>query len=272
MSGPDQPPPEAPPGIDPEVQSRIDALFARSSTETSARRIFDPTTNNETVVSHSDATVTTPRDTIIHLQPNKDVPLPSTNLEIAVKKPVKRMEDDQDEGTWHDRTPWAPPPLPRPQTTANFTDPSKYLQCSASTQQTTLPAFLPTHAIPIPPHSPPPSLPTLFSNAISYIGSYFTSSPGIIEYSDAEIQQKTQVVIQAHDGISPSTEATNRIVKVVAILTDVSPTGFGEAIKRPVEIQAKHKRVREIKRGLGCYVAEEVYGKEIRAALGRLKR
>jgi hypothetical protein len=66
------------------------------------------------------------------------------------------------------------------------------------------------------------------------------------------------------------------VVKVAAVLTESSPTGVnvGEygLEEKPVEILAKHKRVREIKRGSGCYVVEHAYRKEIRVALARLSR
>lgn len=260
--------PEVPSGIDPGVQSRIDALFARPLTVTSARHFDDPTKNNDTVVSNSDAATTTLKNTI-NLQPSKDMPSRIDEPSPLKKKPVENMEDDQDEGTWYEGAPWSAQPLPRPQAAGSFTDPSKTLQSPASPKQTTLPAFTPTHAAPIL-RLPPPSPPTLLSRALSYIGSY-SISPAIIEYSDAEIRRKTEVIIKAQDWTLPSEKATDLVVRVVAILTDVSPPGVSEVLERPVEIQARHRRLREIKRERGCYVAEEVYGRQIRAALRRLK-
>lgn len=111
---------------------------------------------------------------------------------------------------------------------------------------------------------------------MSYIGNYFSASPEIIEYSDAEIKRKTQVCVKAQKKFVSSVPTQDLVVKVAAVLTDMSPTGanVGEygLVERHVEILAKHKRVREIKRGLGCFVVEDVYRKEIRVALARLNR
>jgi hypothetical protein len=124
--------------------------------------------------------------------------------------------------------------------------------------------------------SPPSSsLSTFFNHAVTYlsscIGNYFTASPGIIEYSDADIRRKTKVCIEAQELEIPGEGANSRIIRVAAIVTDAAGV-FGEGdVARRVDIRAKHKRVREILRGSGGYVAEEVYGKQIRAAFRELR-
>ncbi|EUC48924.1 hypothetical protein COCMIDRAFT_85884 [Bipolaris oryzae ATCC 44560] len=60
--------------------------------------------------------------------------------------------------------------------------------------------------------------------------------------------------------------------KVVRVLAFV---GGGENVDigcvEPVEIQARYKRVREIMRECGCWVEEDLYSKQIKKSLGRLK-
>ena len=133
--------------------------------------------------------------------------------------------------------------------------------------------FGPTTALPLAPSIPRS---TLFKRAISYIAKYFSASPTIIEYPDAEIKKKTQVCVKAQKCFVSSVPTQGLVVKVAAVLTESSPTGVnvGEygLEEKPVEILAKHKRVREIKRGSGCYVVEHAYRKEIRVALARLSR
>jgi hypothetical protein len=59
------------------------------------------------------------------------------------------------------------------------------------------------------------------------------------------------VCIEAQERISAGTKPEDKIVRVRAILTDnINPLGADgrELVQRPVQIQAKHKRVREILR------------------------
>jgi hypothetical protein len=66
--------------------------------------------------------------------------------------------------------------------------------------------FPPTHATPAP-SLPPLSLPSRLAQAAtsvaSYIGSYFASSPAIIEYSDIQIKKQTKVRICAEEVKDP---------------------------------------------------------------------
>ncbi|RYN95502.1 hypothetical protein AA0119_g8622 [Alternaria tenuissima] len=200
----------------------------------STRKIAGEITNNDGIGSYLGLSTTGLTD-ILDGHTNNSTESPTSEPIVNVSQARVKIDKDNDEGIWYEGVPRAGPP----------------------------------------PNSSPPQA-TLFKRAISYIGNYFSASPMVIEYSDAEIKRKTQVCVKAQKRFVSSVPTQDLVVKVAAVLTEMSPTGanVGEygLVQRPVEILAKHKRVREIKRGLGCFVVEDVYRKEIRVALARLNR
>ncbi|KAI4635665.1 uncharacterized protein J4E87_000620 [Alternaria ethzedia] len=184
---------------------------------------------------------------------------------------------DIDEGIWHERAPWAAPTPPSPNPLADLADPPEFHLDSAPILESANSSSSPTHAESLP--SSPRRLSSLLNRAINYfgscIGSYFTSAPGVIEYSGADILRNTQVGIEAEELTFPDKPA---VIKIVAIVTDSSGAGREkdekyEAVERRVELRAKPKRVKEILRGERYYIAEDFYRKEIRLAfkaLGKL--
>ncbi|CAO2648317.1 Nn.00g075840.m01.CDS01 [Neocucurbitaria sp. VM-36] len=106
---------------------------------------------------------------------------------------------------------------------------------------------------------------------VSYIASYFEASPAIIEYTKKEIARKTKVRIEAQQVNHPSSTEDGNVIRLVALVQN-GIWENGESKAAPVEIKAKHKRIREILNDTGIeYVAEELYAEEIRGAFQKLK-
>jgi hypothetical protein len=278
MTGSDQSMPNVPPGIDPEVQARIDALLAQHPTANSTRKIAGEIRNNDGIRSYFGVSTTALTD-ILDGHTNNSTESPISEPIVDVSQARVKIDKDNDEGIWYEGVPRAGPPLSPLYAVLHLSDRSEASRSNAPPYQVVTGAFPLTHSMsvpPLPPPNPSPPQATLFKRAMSYISSYFSASPGIIEYSDAEIKRKTQVCVKAQKRFVSSVPTQDLVVKVAAVLTDMSPTGanVGEygLVQRPVEILAKHMRVREIKRGLGCFVVEDVYRKEIRVALARLNR
>jgi hypothetical protein len=278
MTGSDQSMPNVPPGIDPEVQARIDALLAQHPTANSTRNIAGEMRNNDGIGSYFGVSTTALTD-ILDGHTNNSTESPTSQPTVNVFQPRVKIDKDNDAGIRYEGVPRAGPPLSPQHAVLHLSDRSEASQSNTPPYQVVTGAFPLTHSMSVPPLPPPNSSPpqaNLFKRAISYIGNYFSDSPEIIEYSDAEIRRKTQVCVKAQKRFVSSVPSQDLVVKVAAVLTDMSPTAadVGEhgLVERPVEILAKHKRVREIKRGLGCFVVEDAYRKEIRVALARLNR
>ncbi|CAN9363984.1 unnamed protein product [Alternaria alternata] len=276
MTGSDQSMPNVPPGIDPEVQARIDALLAQHPTANSTRKIAGEIRNNDGIGSYFGVSTTALTD-ILDGHTNNSTESPTSEPIVNVLQPRVKIDKDNDEGIWYESVSRAAPPLSPRYAVLHLSDRSEASRSNVPPYQVITDVFLLTNSMsvpPLPPPNPSPPQATLFKRAISYIGNYFSAPPRIIEYSDAEIKRKTQVCVKAQKRFVSSVPTQDLVVKVAAVLTDMSPTGanVGEygLVQRPVEILAKHKRVREIKRGLGCFVVEDVYRKEIRVALERL--
>ena len=278
MTGSDQSMPNVPPGIDPEVQARIDALLAQHPTANSTRKIAGEIRNNDGIGSYFGVSTTAPTD-ILDGHTNNSTESPISEPIVNVSQARVKIDKDNDEGIWYEGVPRAAPPLSPRHAVLHLSDRSEASRSNVPPYQVVPGVFPLTHSMsvpPLPPPNPSPPQATLFKRAISYISSYFSASPGIIEYSDAEIKRKTQVCVKAQKQFVSSVPTQDLVVKVAAVLTDMSPSGANVGdyglVERPVEILAKHKRVREIKRGSGCFVVEDVYRKEIRVALARLSR
>jgi hypothetical protein len=278
MTGSDQSMPNVPPGIDPEVQARIDALLAQHPTANSTRKIAGEIRNNDGIRSYFGVSTTALTD-ILDGHTNNSTESPISEPIVDVSQARVKIDKDNDEGIWYEGVPRAGPPLSARHAVLHLGDRSEASRSNVPPYQVVTGVFPLTHSMsvpPLPPSNPSPPQATLFKRAVSYIGNYFSASPEIIEYSDAEIKRKTQVCVKAQKRFVSIVPTQDLVVKVAAVLTDMSPTGANAGeyglVQRPVEILAKHKRVREIKRGLGCFVVEDVYRKEIRVALARLNR
>ncbi|KAB2105013.1 hypothetical protein AG0111_0g7136 [Alternaria gaisen] len=278
MTGSDQSMPNVPPGIDPEVQARIDAFLAQHPTANITRDNSGEITNNDGIGSYSGVSTTALTD-ILDGHTNNSTESPISEPITDMSQTRVKIDKDNDEGICYEGVPRAGPLLSPRHAVLHLSDRSEASRSNVPPYQVVTGVFPLTHSMfppPLPPPNPSPPQATLFKRAISYISNYFSASPEIIEYSDAEIKEETQFCVKAQKRFISSVPTHDLVVKVAAVLTDMSSTGanVGEygLLGRPVEILAKHKRVREIKRGLGCFVMEDVYRKEIRVALARLNR
>jgi len=272
MDEADQLPPKGHPAVDPGVHSRTNALPAQSSSMDRTQHLIDLMTDRDNITPDSNAVTASP----LHAVEAKDNDRTSPNN-------MEKLEAngdagaDIDEGIWHERAPWAAPPSLSPNPLAGLANPPEFHLDSTTPREAANSSSSPTHAKPL--LVPPSRLSSLLNKAIRYfgscIGSYFTSAPGVIEYSGADILRNTQIGIEAEEITFPDKAA---VIKIVAIVTDSSGAGREkderyEAVERRVELRAKPKRVKEILRGERYYIAEDFYSKEIRLAfkaLGKL--
>ncbi|KAI2485410.1 hypothetical protein Ptr902_04350 [Pyrenophora tritici-repentis] len=225
---------QPPPGVDPDFQAKVFALFSQ------------PAPNNNTT----------------HKGP-RDTPVPT--LENAQSCPCD--------------TPHQPSyinPLPQrcrmtPMTAAHFDYPSeshaKGAEHSASTAAI-------THVKSAPPLEPP-SISTLIISTTYMIGEYMNSyiesfsQPAIIEYAPWEIEQRSNIQIQAQVSDSTSVEGSGtqepeKVVKVMAVVG-------GSQEQRVVAITAKPKRIKEILKTAGYKLTENTYKEQIHEAMKRLR-
>lgn len=218
--------PEAPPGIDPEVLSRINMLLHQDTvpgndeSDTSSHTTEDAGSDSEDEVS---------------------------NCPGAYPESEPTPEDG---GQDHSKPPRPTPPPPK--IIARYTYPSE-------------------HRVVAPLRQPPAPPPSLFGRIATYVSSYFDTSPAIIEYTDRQIKRQAKVRVVEAQHVKYATD--EKVVRVVALVSNGALDEAGEVKARQVEIRAKHRRVRQLLRdeGMGGYVAEEVYSKEIRGALRRLR-
>ncbi|KAI4689230.1 uncharacterized protein J4E88_002580 [Alternaria novae-zelandiae] len=272
MDEADQSPQKAQLVIDPDVQSRRSALPAQSPYMDRTKHLVGLMTDRDTVTPDSNAVTASP----LHAAEAKDSDgTPPNDMEKF--ETSGDAGADMDEGIWHERAPWAAPPSPSPNPLAGLADPHESHPDLTPIREAANSCSSRTHAESLP--VPPRRLSSLLNKAITYLGSciggYFTSAPGVIEYSGADILRNTQIGIEAEEITFPNKPA---VIKIVAIVTD----SYGadrekdekyEAVERRVELRAKPKRVKEILRGERYYIAEDYYRKEIRLAfkaLGKL--
>ena len=272
MDEADQSPPKGDPVVDPKVHSRMGALSAQSAFMDRAKHLEELTTEGDAIIPFSNAVTASPLDVMGAKENDRTPPNDTEKFETSGDAGA-----DMDEGIWHERAPWAALPSSSPNPIAGLADPSEFHLDSTQIREAANSSFPPTHAQSLP--LSPRRLSSLLNKAINYfgscIGSYFTSAPGVIEYSGADILRNTQIGIEAEELRFSDKPA---VIKIVAIVTDSSGAGREkdekyEAVERRVELRAKPKRVKEILRGERYYVAEDFYRKEIRLAfkaLGKL--
>ncbi|KAI0570413.1 hypothetical protein PtrSN002B_010874 [Pyrenophora tritici-repentis] len=131
-----------------------------------------------------------------------------------------------------------------------------------------------THVKSAPPLEPP-SISTLIISTTYMIGEYMNSyiesfsQPGIIEYAPWEIEQRSNIQIQAQVSDSTSVEGSGtqepeKVVKVMAVVG-------GSQEQRVVAITAKPKRIKEILKTAGYKLTENTYKEQIHEAMKRLR-
>jgi hypothetical protein len=266
MDDPDQSRPKSPFSIDSNVQSGADTLPEDPSFIDSTKHLVDFTVDKNPILPCANTVTASPRDTSETEEGN------CTSEGVEKPEPSGELKEDVDQGAWQERAPWAPPPSPSPRQhpITGFTDPVESEGSQAPTKNATSDALPPKNATWPPPHSP--TLSTFFSHAITYfsscIGGYFTTAPGVVEYSASEILRNTRLDFEAEE---IQVSATSTIIRLVVVVTDsLGAYGEGheknETTQRRMELRAKPKRVKEIMRRHGCYVAEDWYGDEIRVA------
>ncbi|KAF1835241.1 hypothetical protein BDW02DRAFT_597499 [Decorospora gaudefroyi] len=183
-------------------------------------------------------------------------------------KDNKTPDEGEDEGIWHERVGTAPaprrlPPQPSP--------PRIIARCAEPLERRpTLSAIPLANARPLM-GAPPPTLASMLYQALMFFYEYLTSffcEPAIIEYSDAEIKRRTKIAIAASKIAHPS--SVQKLIRVAALVTNKGEEEDKDRA-RSMEITAKPKRIRQILNGAECYTTEEVYGKQIKRALRKLK-
>ncbi|KAI4910417.1 hypothetical protein J4E90_007852 [Alternaria incomplexa] len=269
MDEADRSPPKEQPVVKPEAQSRMGALCTQSSSTDRTKHLEELTTEGDAIIPFSNAVTASPLDVMEAKENDRTPPNDMEKFETSGDAGA-----DTDEGIWHESAPWAAPTSPSPKPLVGLADPSEFHLDSAPIREAPNSSPSPTHA-----ESPllrPRRLSILLNKAISYfgscIGSYFTSAPGVIEYTGADILRNTQIGIEAEEITFPNKAP---VIKIVAIVTDSSGAGREkdekhEAVERRVELRAKPKRVKEILRGERYYIAEDFYRKEIRLAFKAL--
>lgn len=108
--------------------------------------------------------------------------------------------------------------------------------------------------------------PSVFKRMAAFIRNFFKSQPSIIEYSNTEIAQRTSIRIRARRIQSNSLAGANRMLRMtMEVKNENGPI-------EPVELVARHKRVKDIMIKAGVkYVSEEVYKEKISKAIRKLK-
>ncbi|KAI4609161.1 hypothetical protein J4E83_008803 [Alternaria metachromatica] len=272
MDEADQSSPKGHPFVDPEVQSRTGARSAQSAFMDRTKHLAELKTNMEAIIPDYDDVTASPLDAV-EAKDSDDTP--SNDMKIFETSGAACA--DMDEGVWHERAPRAAPPSLSSSPLVGLADPSEFHLDSVPIREAPNISSSPMHAESLP--VPPRRLSSLLNKAMTYfgscIGSYFTSAPGVVEYSGADILRNTQIGIEAEELTFPNKAA---VIRIIAIVTDSSGACREkdekyEAVERRVELRAKPKRVKEILRGERYYIAEDYYRKEIRLAfraLGKL--
>ncbi|KAF1844842.1 uncharacterized protein K460DRAFT_394643 [Cucurbitaria berberidis CBS 394.84] len=208
-----------PPGIDPEVLSEINALFLQSPQQGAPSRTDDAHSVSGMVEDTEMGSVNA-----VAVSPEKDT------------KSQPSPEEGKDEGIWEESE---PSKLHPPRIVARYSYPSE-----SRPMQKKRPRPLPA-----PPRLAPQ--PSLFSRIISYIGSYFDPEAAIIEYTDKEIAQQSQVSIEVQQVENHSSSEDKKVIRVVALVANGVEEN-GEMKAAPIEIKARHKRVRDIMKDHGA--------------------
>ncbi|KAH9883033.1 hypothetical protein J1614_000400 [Plenodomus biglobosus] len=107
---------------------------------------------------------------------------------------------------------------------------------------------------------------SMVDRMITYIGSFFGSEPTVIEYSHAQIVEKTSIRIKAEWSPCPSLDETKKVLRIMVVFKN------GEGEEHATELVARPKRVKEILRKSGVgYLAEDVHNKDIFKSMRKLK-
>jgi hypothetical protein len=129
--------------------------------------------------------------------------------------------------------------------------------------------------LPVRPARPaPPTLASLirmiFQCILELFTDFFTDEPAIIEYTPRQIRQRVEEIrveaqVVEHDVSAPINSETTTPERVVGILALIH---VGQDVQRQATpITATPKRVRQLLKGHGVDLVEDVYGNQIKAAL-----
>jgi hypothetical protein len=254
-------------GIDPEVLSKINALFSEPDMTRQPRR---PTLARRDSTGSSEAWWKSKPETVI----------PSDHIGTAV--PSSDPEDDPDEAEFSEKdsllpTEQAPDSADHPATSSQAVDPhtpkivARYIYPSEhrSNHQP-----LSTVGTPSPDHWP--TVASLINTLVGRIYSFIfdDDTPAIIEYSKEEVKQKTDRIqievrlvevntLQSHHEPAHGSPRPEKLIGIMALVPSANGSHY-----HTVSITAKSKRVRQILREeqIGSLV-EDVYGAQIKAAM-----
>jgi hypothetical protein len=262
--------PPAPPGIAPEVLSKIDALFRRTGSPNFSVNMADGM--YEAPAAEIEDELDTPQIGETTSATKND----GGKEQSRNKKSNKRHYQVPDRGTRKKRTRRAAeqdPPIER--IIARFAYPSEprlpplgYTPCQPETVE---PTSSPRHL------ASSLNLFSVFAQAMYCISTCLTSyctlpfsliRRTMIRYSSADESAHMEIELEDFS----STSVSERVVRVIAFVVDEEAESAKEnGNAKLLEMRARHKRVREIMRESGYLVEEELYETEIRAALERLK-
>jgi hypothetical protein len=261
MSNSEQVLPKPPPGVEPRVLARINALFEHPKTiqkpslkqhNTGDKKV--PWWLNE--MSSSDIEAEPPNSEEIH---NEDE---ETNIKGFRLLPSTYSFDEENESS-SEHDPLLPTISTHPSqtaTTPNINGPNVIAQYTYPYDHSPSPP--PETPADIP--NPFPSLYSLIASLFAYIGAFlFDTEPPIVEHSAAHIKlQQSQIRVEVQVVEFDGPEQAEKLVGVVASLH------VGDCV---VPIMARPKRIREMLRADGVKdLAEDVYGREIKGALRML--
>jgi hypothetical protein len=281
---------DTPPCIETNVLEKINAMFSRSAQNSPAVEPTKPDMNKAEEKPLYAAAISPPLDeaawfgnkgSVKKTQPETGNPQKTEETEKATSESA-RNASDEDEGEYYDATPSQPEYITKSRVLARYVYPLEQR-----------PPHLPLLDWP-PPALAPVALPSLFSLVglvWDTISSFISSSePNVVEYSAAEIKknkanitvrveaQQVQFTLPRTPNYTPSPSQSSSetadaepetVVGIVVLLH--FDTGHGGK-KEVIPIMAIPKRVRQLLKMEGVNdLAEELYGKEIKVALGRLR-
>ncbi|KNG51090.1 hypothetical protein DDE82_005799 [Stemphylium lycopersici] len=280
--------PAAPPGISPEVQSKINALFSETGFCDASMPLLDAQTGLPNTGGREDLADSrgeeefplTKNEDNKHNEPRPSEDKPSPRPQTAMS--VKKRENTEAKRPGKSRTRGTTSIPPRPKFIAHYAYPSESR------------ASLPSSPTPPQPRSAPTSTPetpsplsyfpkarnyfSMIAEAVFYVSRHITpylpipfsfrlpflsSEPAIISYSDANIELKTRVHAGAQKSSFLCETAHEKVIRVIAFMASSEDdknecADLRHELVKPLEIKARPKRLRQILKEEGRYVAEDL--------------
>ncbi|RAR02088.1 hypothetical protein DDE83_008694 [Stemphylium lycopersici] len=281
--------PAAPPGISPEVQSKINALFGETGSCDASMLLLDAQTGLPNTGGREDLADSRGEEEFLlnknddnkHNEPRLSEDKPSPRPQTAMS--VKKRENTEAKRPRKRRTRGITSISPRPKFIAHYAYPSESR------------ASLPSSPTPPEPRSAPTSTPetpsplsyfpearnyfSMIAEAVFYVSRHITpylpvpfpfrlpflsSEPAIISYSDANIELKTRVHAGAQKSSFLCETAHEKVIRVIAFMASSEDdknecADLRHELVKPLEIKARPKRLRQILKEEGRYVAEDFY-------------